>query len=360
MSEQKYYVPILQWRRGEQKALEFLDQSIKDRILPLIEIVPIPWDYENDTPSKTLDKHLENIGDILQKSLVPIDTLFLDLNLLDKDEKLKNGQHPLTYIIDEARRKSLKVIPVTGFNRDSNYQNEVKKAYLADKLGVCIRITDDDLLDINSNIDSLLNKLSINPSDIYVIIDLKYIAPDEEKRNILTSINIINSLPYLNEWKMLILCATAFPENTSSIQADSIEYISRTEWNIWEYIYNNKNKLKRMPLYGDYVISNPEYFEMDPRLMRMTANIRYTSNNDFIVLKGKNIREYGWEQASKLCKKLINMQEYCGQTFSWGDKYIYDCAQEVKSTGNAEIWRRVGTNHHLTFVVNQLSTLSYF
>ncbi|WP_213996150.1 MULTISPECIES: beta family protein [Tepidanaerobacter] len=360
LEQHNFYTPILQWKRGEQKALEYLNESIKEKILPLIEIVPVPWDYDNDTPAKILDKHLENIGDSLQKSLAPNNILFLDLNFLDENKNLQNGQNPLTYIINEAKKKALKVIPVTGLNRDSNYQNEVNNAYLTDKLGICLRIVDDDLLDIDINVKNFLSNINIKPSDIYLMLDLKYVSPNEEKKNIISTINIINSLPYLGEWKEIILSATSFPENLSLVQSNSVEYIARSEWNIWKYIYDHKNKIKRMPWYSDYAISNPGLLEIDPRIMMMSANIRYTAEDNFVIVKGTNVKKNGWGQIHDLCKALINMKEYAGQNFSWGDEYIYQCASGSANTGNAEIWRRIGTNHHISFVVNQLSNLICF
>lgn len=94
--------------------------------------------------------------------------------------------------------------------------------------------------------------------------------------------------------------------------------------------------------------------------MNMSGNLRYTINNDFLVYKGINTRRNGFGQMQILCQQLVNSQCYCQPQFSWGDTYINDCATGICSTGNAETWRRVGTNHHIEFIVNQLSTLSYF
>ena len=40
------YVPSLRWRQAEYQALLRLDESIKDRIVPLITIPPIEFDFE--------------------------------------------------------------------------------------------------------------------------------------------------------------------------------------------------------------------------------------------------------------------------------------------------------------------------
>lgn len=59
MFDERHYVPILKWKRGEQVGLELISDTAKEILTPLIEIVPPPYDYNNDRPAKTMDEHLE-------------------------------------------------------------------------------------------------------------------------------------------------------------------------------------------------------------------------------------------------------------------------------------------------------------
>ena len=52
------YVPSLRWRQAEYRALLRLDESIKDRIVPLITIPPIDFDFEAGIPKKTVHEHV--------------------------------------------------------------------------------------------------------------------------------------------------------------------------------------------------------------------------------------------------------------------------------------------------------------
>lgn len=61
------YVPILKWRQGEYQALLRLADPIKDHTVPLIEITPPDFDFETQTPLKTLDEHLGTFATRLQK-----------------------------------------------------------------------------------------------------------------------------------------------------------------------------------------------------------------------------------------------------------------------------------------------------
>ena len=41
------YIPILKWKQGEYQALSELTPEIKKNIVPLFEIPPIGFDFEN-------------------------------------------------------------------------------------------------------------------------------------------------------------------------------------------------------------------------------------------------------------------------------------------------------------------------
>ena len=268
-----------------------------------------------------------------------------------------HGQHPLEFLFEEFRNYNLIGIPVIKCISDQNYKDVVRNVINTDNQGVCIRVKDDDLLDLEDELEELTEDIGIDRDQADLIIDLEYISPNDSNKNLLSLRNILRAIPNISDWQSITVCATSFPENTSSIDRNTTGQIERGEWTLWNNLFSRKSKLKIMPNYGDYAISNPAPLKLDPKLMRMSANIRYTANNDFLIFKGISIQKGKWTQVQSLCKKIISHPQYCGKTFSWGDEYIFDCASGNKSTGNAETWRRVGTNHHLTFVVNQLANL---
>ena len=350
----KHYIPILKWKRGEQVALQNLPQPIKEKLIPLIEIVPPPYDYENDVPAKTIDDHIKNTATQIETHWGH-DPIYLDLLWIDEEEML-DGSNPLKFILSETRKLGLKVIPVAGYNRSFDYIQEVRKAHSQDKLGICLRLEDDDFIDLANHISSILADLCVDPKEVDLVIDFKSISPNDDKKNLVSAISIINSIPYLLDWRNLIFVASAFPENMSSVNPNATSSVPRSEWNIWQQL--NILKTKRIPNYGDYSIAHPDFVDINPRLMQMSANLRYTTNNNFLLYKGKNIKKNGWSQMQEICVKIASNAHYAGESFSWGDKYIKDCSMGIVSTGNAETWRRVATNHHLTLVVKQLASFS--
>jgi hypothetical protein len=82
----------------------------------------------------------------------------------------------------------------------------------------------------------------------------------------------------------------------------------------------------------------------------MSASIRYTTRDAWLILKGRNVRQYGFDQYRELSRELVQRPEYNAAQYSWGDGFIKECADGRSGTGNATTWRKVGTNHHLTLV----------
>jgi hypothetical protein len=96
------YMPVLKWRQGEYQALLKLHDSVKERVLPLIEITPPDFDFELWQPKKTVDGHLERVPERLWKKWGPRPAL-IDTSLIEPAERMIGGIHPLTFVLDGAR-----------------------------------------------------------------------------------------------------------------------------------------------------------------------------------------------------------------------------------------------------------------
>lgn len=353
-----HYVPILKWKMGEYSALAELSDEIKNNITPLIEIPPIPYDFIHEEPARSVDHHLNGVVSQIKDSIGIKKPIFLDMFFIEFEEKMDDGAHPLYFLAEQARQENIVLIPVTGFERNDSYQNEAKNMLEADEKGICIRIDKEYIgeEDLNSRIDRLLKFFGVDPNSTDIILDLKYISSEYERILEKATFMTLGSLPYLKDWRTVTVAGTSFPENLSDIPARSIEPIRRSEWHIWKRIL--KTNIARKPSFGDYAIAHPEVNEIDPRFMRMSANIRYTTADEWKIYKGRNVRREGYGQFHNLSQQIIDSEEYSGNDFSSGDEYISQCAREEVSCGNATTWRKVGTNHHLTFVRNQIFDLS--
>lgn len=365
MLDKYHYVPILKGKEAEYGALKELKGSPKEKMTPLWEIPPIPFDYQNGCPAKTIDEHLSNIESRILGAWVFKRPAYIDLSNIYEGERMQDGTHPIEYVLREGRAKQLKLIPVSGFNRDDAYQKAIHMAHRTDKLGVCLRIGTEDFEDLaggssekETQIKELLKSWQIKPEETDLILDFGAITENQASSTTITAIALISSLPYVDKWRTIIFAGTAFPKDLRDVRPNGTARLPRTEWQVWKSLMERGNRLVRTPVFGDYGINHPVHSEVDPRIIKMSAGLRYTTDNDWLIFKGRNVQKHGSEQFNRLCADLIQMKDYKGKDFSWGDGEIYTLAKNHANSGNATTWRKIGFNHHFAMVINQLASLS--
>ncbi|SFB71647.1 Beta protein [Zunongwangia mangrovi] len=353
-----HYTPILKAKSGEFKALKKLKIETRENLTPLFEIPPITYDYVNGKPSKTIEKHLQTIINGISGTGRRQYPCYIDVELLDE---IKIGDKYILFaLLESLREKREFPIPVIRLHFDNGYLIELKNEIQNNSKRICVRLTQDDFedFDLQVEIERIIEVLEINLNQIDIVLDFGFLRNEQESMLSQFSKLMVNSLPFLNDYNKIILSLTAFPENLSGISGDSIEKIPRSEFKIWKNIISSK--VKRKPEFGDYAIANPELFEMDPRTIRMSVNLRYTIANDWLILKGRDAKRFGYDQFYGLCDQLVNHSgEFYGEDFSWGDNEILEKSQQIGGTGNATTWRQIGTNHHLELVVDQLSSIPF-
>jgi len=265
----------------------------------------------------------------------------------------------LKFVFDAARTANLRAIPVTGINRTSDYQNAAKEANDIDHFGVCLRLENEDLSDpdLHTKVDDLVGFFGEFAHNMDLVVDFGAVSDSIANALLFAASSIIANLPGVRDWRTLTFAATGFPQDLGGVEPRTVKAIQRTEWTLWQNLAARRSRLIRLPSFGDYGIAHPIPNEIDPRLMKMSAQLRYTSDDTWLVFKARNVKDYGYEQFNGICRNLVGRSEYKGAPFSWGDNQISVCATPGAPSGNATTWRRIGTNHHLTFVVDQLASV---
>ena len=169
---------------------------------------------------------------------------------------------------------------------------------------------------------------------------------------------ICNHLPHLNEWLTFSIISGIFPKDLTGIKPGQ-HLIQRLDWLTWEEQIRGATSLPRIPSFGDYTIQHPIYYE-PPKNANFSASIRYTTDNAWLIMRGEGIRSRkgtGYAQYPANAQLLCEREEFCGEDFSMGDKYIYNMGHQSARYGSARTWLTAGINHHLTFVVRQISSL---
>jgi hypothetical protein len=360
MPDQPLYVPILKGKEGEFAALEALDNGVKSRLAPLIEVPAVPYDYTNERPAKSLDEHVASVPDRLKRCCGDIQ-FYLDLPWFDADEHLSDGRTALEAILTACNELEIVAIPVLSRASSRDYLSAAIPNASRNIQSVCIRLLVEDFdeqIDLDAEIDRLMSSLGLSDgSTADLVIDLEDLTTDSGRATLIAR-SVLSMIPRREEWRRIILAASSFPEDLSDVGAATTTTLPRLEWDLWRTLQRRPGLLPRQDLiFGDYAIAHPIPKELDPRTMRMSANIRYTTENEWLVIKGRNVRQYGFDQYFDLCQILVEHPDYSGRDFSWGDGYIEECAQGLSGPGNATTWRKVGVNHHLTLVARELAKL---
>ena len=367
MFKHKHYVPILKWKRAEQKALKMLNSDNKKLITPLISFVMPKPNKPNDPEwkLKSYDKQLEEIinnfkhkNPNLAKQIVESwgkAPIFIDFSLL-YTTSLKIESVVKTML--QGNELGATFIPVLNLSDDIDVANVVCSVSKKYNTGLCLRIVCPEFTNLVEKLKSFLESYKISENNIDLLIDIKEIE-NSEKYN--TYITKCCEIPNLNKWRTFTFASGAFPVNLSKCKFDEENIIPRLEWNNWLNLIKN-SKLKRIPSFSDYTIQYPIY---DPSLEfhSPTTSIKYTLKDSWFILKGKKSDFKLYLLNAKL---LSGDDRFFGKDFSYGDNYIFDKGKHcedyiknpnIKGTGGTESWLTTGVNHHLVCTVDQIANL---
>ena len=246
-------------------------------------------------------------------------------------------------------------IPVLSLKDDLDI---IETANGIPKIGFAIRITSNDSEYIEDTLGEIIN--SFNTEFIDIILDMREINNNNYNEKFLVLKSIISDIPSIDTFRNIILSSSSFPENLSSVERYELAKVDRLDWNFWNKCTDKLNgKFDIKLIYSDYCVTNPNYVSYIPGMSPL-FKIRYTFDSFFVILKGQTIKKGGLDSdnVSELCKTLVDSRYFKGEKYSWGDEYIYiHSNNNASSYGNLTTWVKVGINHHITFVIDQLSNL---
>lgn len=350
MFDLKHYVPILRWKEAERLALRDLHEEVRNRITPLVQLVP---------ESIAVGKRRPTVSQMLQKVAADMRQcwgtrrIFVDLRYIDQDLRISSRTHPMSYLGDECRRNSVSIVPVTGLDRPSAYQAAVAEAAARDTNGLCLRLLEGDLLTRNLRqlVSRLLGSLGLGPNHVDLVVDLESYSASSPAADEISGV-----IPHLSSWRSFTVASGAFPRDLTQFKTVGRHSLARLDWLAWNRQVGRRNGLVRKPAYGDYGIYHPAY--SPPQFSNPSASIRYTSSGEWVIMRGEGILNEGGPGTSQWpanAQLLCGMREFCGAAFSAGDAYIHQKANNPKPTGSARTWLQAGFNHHITFVVRQIA-----
>jgi hypothetical protein len=344
-----HYVPVLKVKRGEKKALRAMAPSLRSRITPLLEIV-------QRKPEKGVAAHLDTAFDGLAAAARAYRRCFLDAREIEPD-----GRSAAAAVFRRATAAGLVFTPVTGMSRTA----DVAAALANAPNGIAIRLTRQEFEagQIRTGLPAFLGSHGLRPAKVDLIVDLGAVDQLVTEGVATLAESFLADVPDHSRWRTLTISACAFPSSMGGVQGNSHNFVERCEWQAWrDELYANRRVLARLPTFSDCAIQHPEGVEgFDPRIMQVSAAIRYALPEKWLLIKGESTRTVPpSQQFPHLATQLIYghlLGYFAGQSHCEGCRSMKAAADGAPQLGSAETWRRLGTIHHVTRAIEEVMSL---
>lgn len=348
-----HYVPVLKVKRGEKASLQALAAPLHALITPLLEIVE-----RNGATASSVEGHIDTAFKNLADSVRAYPRCFLDVREIASD-----GPAAAEEVFQRAANLGMVFVPVTGLSRTV----DVAAALAHRSHGISLRLTRDEFekSDLTTAIPRFMRTHALEPEDVDLIVDLG--AVDE-----MISVGIMSltelflaAVPDHARWRTFTVSACAFPMSMACVDRHSHTTLERAEWVAWrDGLHARRGSIPRLPTFSDCVIQHPKGVEgFNPRTMQVSASIRYTLPEEWLLVKGESTRRTPPSvQFPALAMQLAYghlRDQFAGPAHCMGCQSIKDAADGASRLGSAEAWRRLGTIHHMTAVMEGLGNLPW-
>lgn len=350
------YVPVLKWRQGEYQALFTLKADVKDKVVPLLVIPPREYDFEEKRIKKTVHEHVKTFPKRLHTKWGKRLAL-VDIHDSLEDEIMDDGRPVIEFVLNEAIGLGCNIRPVVGLSKSTSYISCVCSFFTAQKTGIVLRVKLEELLkpSIDAELTALMSSLCISSwEEVDLVVDLGE-PVNFEPYDIFARVvaGAVNKMSGCSTFRSLIFVATSL--KISDIKKPGATQ-KRHEWGLFQSLRKEISKTIYAPCFGDYSIESPSFSSLDMRKMKPAGKIVYTTDDSWFVPKGSAFRGNEAQMVDH-CNAIISSGNYSTSSFSKGDERINETANGLMNYGNLTTWKTVGVNHHITFVVRQLSSL---
>lgn len=345
-----HYVPVLKIKRAEKSALEDLGARHPGRFTPLLEIVSRKAD-------KPLSAHIDTTFDKLFQSVAMFTSCFLDTRELATD-----GEAASLNVFERARAEGMDFVPVVGFTRPVG--NAAALQYREN--GVALRITREEMEagGLAHEIHEFLHANALTEHEVDLVMDMGDVSDMIAVGVSLLACNFLQHVPSHTKWRTFTLSGCAFPSSMGKVGRNAHLLVDRSEWVAWKDLYNQRANLGRLPTFSDCAIQHPKGVEgFDPKTMAASASARHATGDHWLLVKGESTKvRKSSTQFPKIAKSIVTNRygsHYRGRQHCTGCKLIDDAAIGAPNLGSAEKWRLIGSIHHVSTVLKDLSALHW-
>jgi hypothetical protein len=347
------YVPVLQNRWGEMRALEEARPETWACMTPLIVAVGAR-DPMKALTSTQLAGWAKRLSAVLGEH-----TFFLDVMRFEPPQALGGEWSALSYLYDRLRSRRLAFVPVLPVSAGPGHQELVRAAAAQDQRGAALRYKLQETalptgMTHGRLLETRLSAIGLPRQRVDVILDLGWLSPDVSI-SAADICEVVDEVATIAPWRNVVLVGTSMPATLAAISEGSLGGLPRTEWDLWTEVTGASRG--RQVSFGDYAIQHPRPPQDTGPGMR--ANIRYTAANRTVIARGEgSVTQGGASQYPELCRMITGLDDFETRNYSWGDGVIEECAGGGSWSASQTLWRGAGTSHHLRLVTDQLRALA--
>ncbi|HXT69643.1 MAG TPA: hypothetical protein VN700_07805 [Vicinamibacterales bacterium] len=340
----KHYVSVMRAKPAELRALRDLAPALRPWTTPLLEC---PLRVVSDCQSR---RDFEAKFDAIVRHLSGWSrrTVFLDFSMV-REEK----PHSIEVIADRAALLGIRPVPVVSVKvpQPAEYDRSIQVVLSRHGSSLGLRVSPEVLRSesIGEMVQARLARFGASPSQVDLLIDRGGVDAGS-----VTYQEFAYRIPSIEAWRTLTVLAGSFPKDLADLARNETHRLRRFEFRQWRDLGSWSG---RRPAFGDYTVQHVVFRE-PVSVPNLSASIRYTIEDDFLVLRGEGVLNPsgpGRGQWSAWAALLAEMPEFFGATFSAGDRYVVERARDWSNPGTAQKWLQAAFSHHVTTTALQVA-----
>jgi hypothetical protein len=347
------YTPILKGKANDLKALGKLPRSLTPHVHPLVELL-------SPNEGETVEASCVRFAHQLRKHC-PLQPISVDLHAIAPTHKIDDGSPALEALCSSLRGLGIAFTPVFGFDHEPELWERVGKIAARAGRGLSVRLKLDDLEVGDDTIVDLIERLRdfrVPATETNLLIDLESVGGLDvvglARLREVTQDFVDAALSAAN-FKVVSVIGSSMPKDVGEVPKDGCKPYYRQEMPLWLSVASGVRS--ELVAFGDYGIIHPNFSD---KIIATNANakIRYTKGLHQHIFRGYSLKQgQKFGQYHDLARRVVESSAYMDRDHSYGDDYLWRCANREVGCGNLGTWVEVDMNHHMVYVAAQLPKL---
>lgn len=340
-----HYYPFLKGKRGEMTALGDLKQLQREGLTPVVEVPLVSQYGKND--ADTILARLNGYAGLYWGGQ---DTIYFSPRMLKKGDH-KGLDERFSQFIHSLHTQGVRAAVCLTADRLTDFPSIVEASHLH---GLMVRFKP-KMFDADLHKSKAFLHVVERPSGTSAVIDLGSFSQNDGVGYKWMIRGVSAEMP-VEKLSRLILAGTSIPKDFPDGGYATPREMPRHELELW---YQMREAIAdRTDLaFGDYGTGGASMKDGDPVKMTVAPKLSYTAEDRTYFFRERLDEKRSYSRFREICERVTTALYYSGETFSEGDAYLQGCANGTVSTGNAERWIRISTNHHLALTRRQVLRL---